>query len=75
MEIRKFQKSCKLLLPKAPFFRLVKEVMQYVSPYQDLKIQSEALSALQEVNLNFLNKIFIKQLLIKKIKINFYLGI
>lgn len=49
MEIRKFQKSCKLLIPKAPFCRLVKEVMQFVSPYQDLRIQSEAISALQEV--------------------------
>lgn len=59
MEIRKLQKTSKTLISRAPFCRLVKELMQFVSPKQDLRIQSEAISALQEVGfLWFLNNFF-----------------
>ena len=45
-EIRRYQKSTDLLIPRAPFFRLVREIMQ---GYKDnWRIQMAALSALQE---------------------------
>ena len=45
-EIRKFQKSTELLIPKRPFQRLVKEVAQNYKT--DLRFQSTALVVLQE---------------------------
>ncbi|GAB1603733.1 histone H3.3-like [Argonauta hians] len=51
-EIRMYQKSCGLLIRKAPFMRLVKEVCSYFSP--DLRWQSVALLALQEASEAFL---------------------
>lgn len=47
-EIRKYQKSCDLLIPRAPFHRLVREVSQEVSTQEGLRFTSEALMALQE---------------------------
>lgn len=49
MEIRKYQRSTKRLIPRAPVVRLVKEVVQDVSRRKDLRIKPEAISALQEV--------------------------
>merc|ERR1719163_1087612 len=45
-EIRKYQKSTELLIRKAPFQRLVREVAQDFK--QDLRFQSQAVLALQE---------------------------
>lgn len=45
-EIRKYQKSTDLLIKKAPFQRLVREVAQEYK--QDLRFQSQAVLALQE---------------------------
>jgi len=45
-EIRKFQKTTELLIPKRPFQRLVKEVAQNYKT--DLRVQSTALVVLQE---------------------------
>mmetsp|Transcript_163663 Transcript_163663/g.289667 ORF Transcript_163663/g.289667 Transcript_163663/m.289667 type:complete len:160 (+) Transcript_163663:84-563(+) len=45
-EIRKYQKSTELLIRKAPFQRLVKELVQ--SQSTTIKFQSQALLALQE---------------------------
>jgi histone H3 len=45
-EIRKYQKSTDLLIRKAPFQRLVREVAQDFK--QDLRFQSQAVLALQE---------------------------
>jgi len=45
-EIRRYQKSTELLLRRAPFRRLVREIAQEMS--QDLRFQSSALAALQE---------------------------
>jgi len=45
-EIRKYQKSTDLLIRKAPFQRLVREVAQEFK--QDLRFQSQAVLALQE---------------------------
>uniref|UniRef100_A0A915ERH5 Histone H2A/H2B/H3 domain-containing protein n=1 Tax=Ditylenchus dipsaci TaxID=166011 RepID=A0A915ERH5_9BILA len=50
MEIRKFQKTCNVLIPKAPFCRLVKEIIQKLTPNRDFRVQSEAISALQEAS-------------------------
>jgi histone H3/H4 len=45
-EIRRYQKSTELLIPKAPFARLVREVAH--SYRSNLRITSSALGALQE---------------------------
>jgi histone H3 len=47
-EIRKFQKTTDLLIRKAPFQRLVREIVQDMSRKSDLEMQSTALLALQE---------------------------
>uniref|UniRef100_A0A6S8H6T2 Core Histone H2A/H2B/H3 domain-containing protein n=1 Tax=Dunaliella tertiolecta TaxID=3047 RepID=A0A6S8H6T2_DUNTE len=55
-EIRVFQKTVDLLIPKRPFYRLVKEIMQSVGPPgSDVhKIRPVALEALQEASEAFL---------------------
>ena len=45
-EIRKYQKSTESLIPKLPFRRLVRELVQ--SEKQDIRMQETALEALQE---------------------------
>ena len=45
-EIRKYQKSTELLMPKLSFSRLVREIASEIST--DLRFQSGALEALQE---------------------------
>jgi len=51
-EIRKFQKSTELLIPKKRFQRLVKEVVQNYKT--DLRFQSTALVVLQEASEDYL---------------------
>nr|WCG97429.1 centromere-specific variant of the histone H3 [Cuscuta epithymum] len=52
-EIRKAQKSCNLLIPKAPFVRLTREFSTFYSP--DMKRwQADALYALQEASESYL---------------------
>ena len=55
-EIRKFQKSTRLLIPKLPFQRLVKEIVQGFRP--DLRMQSTAVAALQEASESHIIKLF-----------------
>lgn len=55
-EIRQYQKSTKLLLRKAPFQRLVREIAQDVN--NDLRFQSSALAALQEAAEAYLVDLF-----------------
>ena len=55
-EIRKYQKSTDLLIRKLPFQRLVREVAQKFR--SDLRFQSTAVLALQEVSEWFLVKMF-----------------
>ncbi|KAG7498380.1 histone H3.3-like [Solea senegalensis] len=57
MEIRKYQKSSDLLLRKAPFSRLVREVCQSFSR-ETLRWHLNALLALQEATEAFLVKLF-----------------
>lgn len=45
MEIRHYQKGANLLVPKLPFSRLIKEIIQQFGAY---RLQSIALMALQE---------------------------
>ena len=45
-EIRRYQKSADLLLPKLPFKRLVREIAHDIN--KELRFQSGALEALQE---------------------------
>ena len=56
-EIRKYQKSTKLLIRKIPFQRLVREIV-YKMKDKDFKFQSTALLALQEASEGFLVNMF-----------------
>ena len=49
-EIRRYQKSTELLIPKAPMSRLVKEVLQYACGKPDYRMQSIALAAVHEAS-------------------------
>jgi histone H3 len=55
-EIRRYQKGTDLLLRKAPFQRLVREITQDLK--SDLRFQSSALAALQEAAEAFLIGLF-----------------
>ncbi|KAF1592197.1 UNVERIFIED_CONTAM: histone H3, partial [Eudyptes robustus] len=58
MEIRKLQKTCHLLIRRAPFLRVVKDIVRNCSKGIDYKIQSEAVNALQEASEAFLVTLF-----------------
>ena len=62
-QIRKYQKTTELLIPKIPFQRLVREVVQQISPHEDLRMQSTALLALQEASEAYLVNMFEDSLL------------
>ena len=55
-EIKKYQKSTKLLIRKRPFQRLVREIAQDIR--YNLRFQGEALLALQEASEAYLTKLF-----------------
>jgi histone H3 len=55
-EIRRYQKSCELLIPKLPFQRLVREIAQEMN--SNLRFQSSALGALQEASEAYLVGLF-----------------
>lgn len=55
-EIRRFQKSTELLIPRLPFQRLVREVSQEFRP--DLRFQAAAIGALQEAAESYLTQLF-----------------
>jgi len=57
-EIRKYQKSTDLLIRRLPFQRLVKEVAENVAPGKNLRFQSAAIGALQEVAEAYLVSVF-----------------
>lgn len=50
-EIRKYQKTTELLLPKKSFQRLVREIMQDIGK-GDMRFKAAALDALQEITEN-----------------------
>ncbi len=49
-EIRRFQKTTELLIRKAPFQRVVREIAQKMFPNEDLRFQSLAVLALHEAS-------------------------
>ncbi len=58
-EIRRYQKSTDLLLRKAPFNRLVREIAQsFMKPGHELRFQETALLALQEASEAYLVSLF-----------------
>merc|ERR1719350_1192661 len=57
MEIRKFQKSTNLLIPKLPFSRVIREVCSKICA-ADLRFQSAAIMALQEAAEAYLVTLF-----------------
>ncbi len=57
-EIRKFQKTTDLLIRKAPFQHLVREIVQDMSRKSDLRMQRTALLALQETAEYFMVDVF-----------------
>ena len=67
-EIRRYQKSTDLLLKKAAFGRLVREVAQEFR--QDLRFQSTAMVALQEVRSLYSHIVFIFYLYVLHIQYN-----
>ena len=57
-EIHKLQKTTNLLIRKAPFQRLVQEIVEQVSRKIDLQMQSTAVLALQEAAEYFMVDVF-----------------
>lgn len=58
-EIRKYQKSTDLLIPRRPFQRLVQEIVQDMSSSGNpLRLQSHALEALREASEAYLTSLF-----------------
>lgn len=57
-EIKTYQCSAAPLIPKLPFSRVVREIMQKVSLQADLKITPDALSALLESSSCYLTQMF-----------------
>ncbi len=57
-EIQKFQKNTDLLIRKAPFQHLVREIIQANCNNSDIRMQSTALLALQEASKYFMVDIF-----------------
>ncbi|KAJ9662634.1 centromeric DNA-binding histone H3-like protein cse4 [Neophaeococcomyces mojaviensis] len=60
-EIRRYQNSTDLLLLKLPFQRLVREICQYILPFEvgrELRWQTQAIMALQEASEAFLVHLF-----------------
>jgi histone H3/H4 len=70
IEIRRFQRSTELLIPRKPFSRLVREITQSLYSTSELRYQTAALSALQVLHvcvcvtgmMNIRNIIIIKDL-------------
>eukprot|EP01099_Mayorella_cantabrigiensis_P002734 TRINITY_DN2209_c0_g1_i1.p1 TRINITY_DN2209_c0_g1~~TRINITY_DN2209_c0_g1_i1.p1 ORF type:complete len:206 (-),score=49.95 TRINITY_DN2209_c0_g1_i1:151-768(-) len=57
-DIRKYQKTHHLLLKKAPFIRLVREIAQDTSKAGDVRFQVKAIDALQEASEAYLVQLF-----------------
>lgn len=55
-EMYKLQTTTKLLIPKAPFARLVKEIIQGFN--RDMRLQTFALKALQEATEMYVTQFF-----------------
>ncbi|XP_063709856.1 uncharacterized protein LOC134838288 [Culicoides brevitarsis] len=56
-EIRKYQNNTRLLIPKLPFSRVVRETLQQYGP-ADVRVTAQALSALQEAAEIYITQFF-----------------
>lgn len=56
-EIRRLQLSTKLCVPKLPFSRLIREILMDVATI-DMKVQRQALQALQEASEIYITQLF-----------------
>ncbi|CAL5383127.1 unnamed protein product [Camellia sinensis] len=56
-EIRFYQKTCKLIIPAAPFIRTVREISNFFAP-QIIRWTAEALVAIQEAAEDYLVHLF-----------------
>ncbi|XP_058828795.1 histone H3-5-like [Topomyia yanbarensis] len=57
-EIRQLQNTTGLLVPKLPFARVIREVLQQYAPNRDLRISMDALMALQESAETYMVQLF-----------------
>lgn len=57
-EIRRYQKTGDLLIPRAPFMRLVREVAAHVASDKDMRFKLTALEAMQEAAEQYLTGLF-----------------
>lgn len=57
-EIRRLQKSVDMLIPKKPFQRLAREVVQDMPRKNDFRMQASALLALQEATEDYITNLF-----------------
>ena len=55
-EIKKYQKSTELMLPRAPFQRLVRDITHQIDP--DLRFQQTAIDAIQEAAEGYMVSLF-----------------
>ena len=55
-EIKKYQKSVACLMPRAPFYRLVRDVTHSISP--DMRFTPDSLQAIQEASEAYLVQLF-----------------
>ncbi|KAI1726674.1 core histone h2A/H2B/H3/H4 domain-containing protein [Ditylenchus destructor] len=55
-EIKRYQRTQNLLIPRAPFFRLVKQIAQ--SYFSDIRFQAKAVMCLQEAAETYLTGLF-----------------
>jgi histone H3/H4 len=57
-EIRRYQHSTELLIPRAPFYKLVREIAGDLAGSQGWRFQGQALVALQEASEAYLVHLF-----------------
>ncbi len=57
-EIRRYQKTTDLLIPKLPFQRLVREIANDLNLQPDVRFQSTSIMALQEASEAYLVSLF-----------------
>lgn len=57
-EIHNLRRSTQLLIPRAPFQRIVREIVQQINAHAQLSIEKEAFEALQESVEMYLVQIF-----------------
>lgn len=57
-EIRRYQKSTKLLMPRAPFLRALRQVTEEAFPEKQVRLQASAVNAIQIAAEDYLVRLF-----------------